>query len=330
MKSSLTFFLALTITAIVFQSVDVQSADAQERAFGNGRFLKRMFGDLVPKPAPVKPTPKAAAKKGQLQPKQPTLATRPSKNAQPTLAQPSPRSRNTSLRPVQPARSEHNRELVKQLPPSSGNSAPDTIPTRSNAKATLGFGMLVKLHNDKLYVAKIDPKGNAAAAGVRVGDQLRAGGGIDFESMADYNGIGDILKDGDQLEFEVIRSGRERDVLIGYGEVPQDQVNATIEESTPAHGSTSRRSLQRPAVNQINTRANNSFLPTQQNVEVTKRKQAFSFNGQQTSGRASSSQTIRQQQAEIQQLRSQIEQMKRFNPASSQIQLPPSAESVLN
>ena len=259
MKSSLTLLLTFSIATIVFQSVGVRSADAQERMFGNGRLLKRMFGDLVPQSAPVNPNPRTAAKKGQLHPKQPTLATRPSKNAKPTLAQPSPRSQNTSLRPVQPARSEHNRELVKQLPPSSGNNAPDTIPTRSNAKATLGFGMLVKLHNDKLYVAQIDPQGNAATAGVRVGDQLRAGGGIDFESMADYNGIGDILKDGDQLEFEVIRSVRDRDLLISYGKVPQDQVNVTIEESTPTHGSTSRHSLQRPAVNQINTRANNSF-----------------------------------------------------------------------
>lgn len=329
MKSSLLPILTFTIAVFVVQSVSVQPVAAQEKLFGKGRFMKRMFRDLAPPPKSAKP----ASKKGQLQLKQPTFATRPAQNAQPTLADQSSRSRNTKLRSTQPARSELNRKSAKPLPKPSEAADRDALPTRSNAKATLAFGMLVMLQKDKLYVAQLDPEGNAAAAGVRIGDQLVAGGGIDFESMADYNGIGDILEDGDQLEFEVLRGGREREMMIVYGEVPKDQANAMLEsrvEHKTTRDSSQRRSTQRPTVNQINTRANSSFMPNRQNVEVPKRTQGFSPNNQQTSGRSSSSQTIRRQQQEIQQLRYQLEQMKRRNVNGPRLQLPPSAESVLN
>ncbi len=272
--SSLNFICTFALATIVFQSVGVQSVDAQERMFGNGRFLKRVFGDLAPQPAPAKqPTPASAAKKGQLQSRQPTAAQRPSQNAQPTLANQSVRPRSANPRSIQPARSDASHASINRLPKSPATVDADSIPTRSNAKATLGFGMLVELRNDKLYVSKMDPKGNAAIAGVRVGDRLVAGGGIDFESLSDFNGIGDILEDGDQLEFEVERNGREKEMMIVFGKATEGQAamvegsvqNESIRETAP------RRSMQAPRVDQINTRANNSFLPTQQNVEVQQR-----------------------------------------------------------
>ena len=275
-SSSLNLILTFALAAFVFQSVGVQSADAQERTFGNGRFLKRVFGDLVPQSEPVKaPTPALAAKKGQLQASSPT-ARRPSQNAQPTLADQSIRSRYTKPRSIQPDRSETDRASINRLPKSPVTVDADTIPTRSSAKATLGFGMLVEIKNDELLVSQLDPKGNAANAGVRVGDRLVAGGGIDFESLSDFNGIGDILEDGDQLEFEVKRGGREKEMVINFGKAPKEQaamvegsvLNKSTRENAP------RRSMQAPRVDQINTRANNSFLPTRQNVEVQQRGSA--------------------------------------------------------
>ena len=74
-SSSLNLILTFALAAFVFQSVGVQSADAQERMFGNGRFLKRVFGDLVPQSEPVKaPTPALAAKKGNSKPVRQPLA----------------------------------------------------------------------------------------------------------------------------------------------------------------------------------------------------------------------------------------------------------------
>jgi len=255
----LNFICTFALTTIFLQSIDVQSVDAQERMFGNGRFLKRVFGDLSPSSESAKaPTPAAAAKKGQLQSKQPTAAHRPSQNAQPTLANHSQRSRSAKPRSIQP-----------RLPKSPAAADAQSIPTRSNAKATLGFGMLVQLKKERLYVSQLDPKGNAANAGVRIGDRLVAGGGIDFESLSDFNGIGDILEDGDQLEFEVERNGREKEMMIVFGKASAEQ--ASMVEGSIEGEATLGRVMEAPRVEQINTRANNSFLPTQQNVEVQRR-----------------------------------------------------------
>ena len=292
--SSLNFICTFALATIVFQSVGVQSVDAQERLFGNGRFLKRVFNDLAPQSAPAKqPTPALAAKKGNLQPKHPTAVQRPSRNSQPTLANQSSRPRNASPRSIQPARSDANRASINRLPRSPATVDADSIPTRSNAKATLGFGMLVELQNDKLYVSKMNPKGNAAIAGVRIGDRLVAGGGIDFESLSDYNGIGDILEDGDQLEFKVERNGREKEMMIVFGKASEghaEMLEGNVQSGSP-HSTTQHRPKLAPRVDQINTRANSSFLPTQQNVEVQQRNTVL--------------------------------------PAAS-LQLPPTAESVLN
>ena len=91
--------------------------------------------------------------------------------------------------------------------------------------------------------------------------------------MSDYNGIGDILEDGDQLEFEVERNGREKEMMIVFGKASegQDQMVEGNLQSGSTRKTAPRRSMQAPRVDQINTRANSSFLPTQQNVEVQER-----------------------------------------------------------
>ena len=178
------------------------------------------------------------------------------------------------------------------------------------------------MRNEKLYVDKLDPKGNAASAGVRTGDQLISGGGIDFESVADFNGIGEILQDGDQLDFSVKRGGSKKEMLIVYGKPNAEQSAAMLEgnfETTDAAQSTAPRSMLAPKVNQINTKPNSSFMPNGQNV-------------QQTTGRTGTTQTIRSQQDEIQRLRHQLDQIKRqgTNGPAPTLRVPPSAESVMN
>ena len=232
-----------------------------------------------------------------------------------------------SPRAIQPDSSDTNQASINRLPKSSATVDADSIPTRSNAKATLGFGMLVELENDKLYVSRLEPDGNAANAGVRVGDRLVAGGGIDFESLSDYNGVGDILEDGDQLEFELERNGREKETMIVFGKAPEDQ--AAADEGSVQKDSTGqtnpRRSLLAPRVDQITTSSNSSFLPTKQNVEVQQRNQVFSLIDRQSSGRSNAFRTISNQQTEIgSQVRNAV-----TAPAPS-LQLPTSAESVMN
>ena len=322
MKSSPLRLLFVFTLTIAFQSVAQQSTDAQEKMFGNGRFIKRVFGDLIPqsKPKP-KPNLNAASKAGQI----PTPAKRPSQASQPTLASKKASPRSNNPRSIQPARSVDSRKTTNRLPKSSVAGAKETPTTRSTAKATLGFGMMIKLRNEKLYVERLDPKGNAAAAGVRPGDQLVSGGGIDFETVADFNGISEILEDGDQLEFSVKRGGKDKEMLIVYGKAPAEQAEAMLEGSF-----TTSKATPTPAINQINTQPNSSFMPNRQNVRATTNR-SFSNSSRQTTGRSGTTQTIRSQQEEIQRLRNQLEQMKTQGtlPAPS-LRVPPSAESVMN
>ena len=326
--SPVKLLVAIAFTTFAFQTLGVQSTDAQEKMFGNGRFLKRVFGDLVPQSQPSpRPNINAQPRPGQ----QPTLAKRPSQTAKPTLANQTTRPRSADPRSIQPARDVDSRDTTNRLPKSSVADAPTTIPTRSSAKATLGFGMMVRLRNEKLYVDQLDPKGNAANAGVRTGDQLITGGGIDFESVADFNGIGEILQDGDQLEFTVKRGGREKELMIAYGKVSAEQAAEMLEGSFEANKTTQRDGMQRPKVDQINTQPNNSFMPNRQNVRSTPNR-SFSNSNRQTTGRSGTTQTIRSQQEEIQRLRNQIQQIKGqgFGSPAPTLQVPPSAESVMN
>ena len=190
------------------------------------------------------------------------------------------------------------------------------------------------MRKEKLFVAQLDPKGNAAAAGVRTGDQLVAGGGIDFETVADFNGISEVLEDGDQLEFSIKRGNSDKDLLIVYGTPSDDQSATMLEgsfEANKASEKTASRSMLAPEVNKINTRPNTSFMPNQRNVQ-TAPNQNFLNSSQQTTGRSGTSRTIRSQQEEIQRLRQQLEQVKGqgiSGPAPS-LQVPPSAASVMN
>ena len=47
--------------------------------------------------------------------------------------------------------------------------------------------------------------------------------------MADFNGIAEVLEDGDQLEFAVKRKGTKKEMLIAFGKVPADQTGEVLE-----------------------------------------------------------------------------------------------------
>jgi hypothetical protein len=205
------------------------------------------------------------------------------------------------------------------------------MPTRSSAQATTGFGMLVQLRNEKLVVTRLAPNGNAAKAGLRAGDQLIGAGGIDFESLADYNGIGEILSGGDQLEFEYRRGSKTNKKLIAYGEAPEagdEALEAPAGSSVAAKGQRDSG----PSINRINTKPNNSFLPNSKNVQP-RSNQNFSSSRQQRTGLSQAQQTIRSQQQELDRLRQQVDQLKKQSTGGaigSQLQIPPAAQSVLD
>lgn len=268
-----TRIIALAAIAIVFMGSDLGISDAfgqakNERLFGNGRFLRRVFGQ-----EPENDKANAAAKeKAQAKPKskgkEPTLATpnrdavlKPSKQFEPTLATPPSRLNAGTSNSFTPR--------LKQQPEigttRSGERGPAEV-TRSSREATIGFGMFVESKGDALVVSKLDPKGNAKEAGVKNGDVLVRGGGVDFQSVEEFNQISEILKDGDQLEFEVRRRGKDEKVLITFG-TPVDE--STLAPEKPSVLATPVRDTQTGS-NGVNTKNNYSFLPT--NRESTRRQ----------------------------------------------------------
>ena len=244
----------LTLALITIASdVQIQRVQAQQddRVFGGGRFLKRIRDEInnaAKSKAEKNKREKAdKAKKAEAK-KQPTPASRngntfglnrtpmPSTNNRPLAAREQDRSND-----FDPYPNRQSRQLdISRLPAGITRSAP---------APTLGFGMLVTQKGDRLVVSQLDPKGNARKAGIKVGDEIVSGGGVEFTSVEEFNEISDILKAGDQLEFEISRRGKGDKLMISFGE-DEDDPEALAAGRAPG-----------PARPAINTQNNFSFVP---------------------------------------------------------------------
>jgi len=194
------------------------SAKYQQRLFGNGRFLKRMRDDLTGKSTPKQPTAAKTKANTEAKGKTPTLAkskssaTAPRSNAKtPT---PAVRGKTPTL-----ARSSNSKTTPRSV---AGPSASPKEVSRSAKKPTIGFGMLLETKGDDIAVTQIDPRGNANEAGIKKGDLIRGAGGVDLTSLEEFNEITNILGQGDQLEFNVERRGKKKDILIQFGTAPEE------------------------------------------------------------------------------------------------------------
>lgn len=179
---------------------------AQDRKFGNGRFLKRIRDDIAKSQQKLKEsaekarTPTPAPKKGdQANGKTPTPASRPNPNVKRT----NPYSRTNPY-----ARKNSNSQV-----------RPPTQQTRSKAN---DFGLvLVRDKNDDMIVAGVVPNGNAAKVGIRRGDKIKELGGAEFTDAEELDSIAKILKPGDQMEFTIESRGKTRKELVQWGVAPE-------------------------------------------------------------------------------------------------------------
>lgn len=78
-----------------------------------------------------------------------------------------------------------------------------------------------------LVVDKISKQGAAWLAGIREGDVLTKVGGLNVATKEELASVLRILKDGDQIEFEYARRGKEKTAIVQFGdaetEPSQDQ-----------------------------------------------------------------------------------------------------------
>ena len=315
--------LVFGLLASMIGSTLMANPPQDDKLFGNGRFLRRLTGRSEPpkaqpkKPAKVKPKTQPS-KKLPTSGKAPTLARKP--GIVPTLAKPSKTSRPTSM-----DRSP-NRLPKPSVKSNSSDSDSAQLPaeaTRSAKKPTIGFGMLLETRGKNMVVTQIDRKGNAYEAGVRTGDQVVGAGGVDLESLDDFNGITEILGQGDQLEINFVRRGKKQKMLIQFGEGPEEgevvDANASagsapgpktgkydfVPDPQPAVGSGLR------SVMQGNNQANRQLAPR---------------NVPKTAGRMPNpmvNQTIDQQRRQIERMQREIERLREsqsaIEPATSVI-----------
>jgi membrane-associated protease RseP (regulator of RpoE activity) len=205
--------LALT----VFSSTAV--ADNPFDKIGRGRLLRKVRDELFGKPDP----PKQNTKKTNDPRQQPTPADRAGRAKSPT-----PARRTSSRMPT------GSRQPTSAKP---NNRAAEPALTKQQIqdrqRTARKFGMIVQGdQNNRFFVVKVDPQGNAAKAGLRRGDQLTQIGGSKLESIEQFYQIANVLGEGDGIEFEVSRKGKKNTVMVHYGQPnePADKDDVVLSE----------------------------------------------------------------------------------------------------
>lgn len=222
------------VVAVLTTVVFAGDAIAQERMFGNGRFLRRVrdsfTGDRFKEESKPKPKAKESAKKTKPKSAKPTPAAKPKSKAKvPTPAKSkAPEDSSKSRYPdayKAPELEDLESDITLDVPSNNARKV-----TRSGPKQTTGFGMLLVSKGDKHVVTRVDPKGNAKKAGLRIGDEVFKAAGIKLQSMDEFNQITDVLREGDQIEVEYRRKGEKEMSLVMFGAPKFDTEDAeTIE-----------------------------------------------------------------------------------------------------
>ena len=199
MKPCLKSVLILFAVVFAFGTFQVEDASAQgpiirrmREKLNNGKPLLPFIADLESE------TPKAPAKK-------PTPASKP------TPAKKSP----TPAKTPTPAEKPQKYPRIKLESESASNS--NSAAQRSGRLN--GFGMAIEEVGESFVVSQIDPRGNAASAGVKRGDVVTAIGGAKLMAVAEYDGIADAMSGGDRVEFEVSRRGsKSQKIVVQFGQ----------------------------------------------------------------------------------------------------------------
>lgn len=161
--------------------------------------MNRARASVRPSPPPRRPTPAANTRSSGSGTKTPTPATR-----QPTLAKPEPTLANSKAK--------KNPTIKLQSP----GQVPEVGKQTASSK---GFGMELRQVKESFYVGQIDPRGNAAQAGLRSGDLIEEIGGAPVKVVEEFEAIAKAMRGGDRVEFKVSRRGsRPAKIVVQYGQ----------------------------------------------------------------------------------------------------------------
>jgi len=245
MKFGLKTALILSSILIVLGSVPAE-ASAQgpivrglRNRFNDGKPLIPFVGDMEEAFRPQSQPPNRLSPAAQAA-KDKARAPNPAGRA-PTPASrvPTPATRPTPGRTPTPA----GKNSQQKYPPIKLESRDDKREPVSQDQAAAGFGMAIQKSGELFFVSQIDPRGNAAAAGLRRGDVIENIGGAPIKVVEEYAAIAKAMRGGDRVEFEVSRRGSKPEkVIVQFGKakpVEQPEEPNQIEvapsyEPTPA------------------------------------------------------------------------------------------------
>ena len=272
------------VVAILALSFVCGSVSAQE--FGRGRFLRKLRDDIMGS--------KKQSQKRQATKKKPTQ-----KKTQPRGKTPTPIT--GSKQPGQRPPSKQSRSSQSRLSQYAAEkpSTRQRTSTRTQTAKKNDFGMRVSDgRSGDLVIAKVDPRGNAAEAGVRPGDVIKEIGGVPVTTENEFDEFTKILGEGDQMEFKIVRRGKEQTVNIQFGDIPKDQQETVVDSRTDSKLDSERQNGLRSVINN-----NTSFRPASTRLNTMQVE--------------SLQRTIQQQQQTIRQLQQEINRLRRGSTQSS-------------
>lgn len=272
---------AILLTTTLITSLLCFCVDLSAQEFGRGRFLKRLREEINEAKKNVsKQKQKQAARQKQARKQNartPTPANPRSRQPQRPFEQLNPYQRPTSQSASgrYPSRAPQSRTPNSPIPnqravPSNyrrpappRNSSSNSVSRRGSRS---GFGMEVSKRRDRIVVSKIDPRGNAAEAGLRSGDIILEIGGLEVENVEDFDEFTKILGEGDQMEFKFSSRGKERTAIVSFGEVaevPQEPIPSFVPSNGNDFAPPSRTGSSRSSSRSIMDRGTGSYATTQ-------------------------------------------------------------------
>jgi len=159
----------------------------------------------------------------------------PRKRPTPAAKSPTPATKKDSVRRTPtPAKSPTPAVKAPQTNPTIKLQSPSAA--SSQIESAKGFGMMLQEQGESFVVSNIDPRGNAAAAGLRRGDVIENIGGAPIQVIEEFEAIAKAMKGGDRVEFEVSRRGSKPEkVIVQYGKPePVKEVESNMIEIAPA------------------------------------------------------------------------------------------------
>ncbi len=231
----------LKLVLILFSVVFAVGSFPMDEAAAQGPIIRRMREKLN-RGKPLLPfISESAAPKAKAPAKQPTLATR---NPTPTRKAPTP-ARKAPTQATTPTLAKPNvvGKGQKKYPSIKLQSNPQAAAnaTVGNAGVSREFGMKIQSSGEAFVVSQVDPRGNAAAAGIQRGDVVTAIGGAKLLAVEEFDAIVEAMGGGDRVEFEISRRGQKAQKMVvqfGQHEEPEADEEVSKFEVAPSITST--------------------------------------------------------------------------------------------